>query len=228
MNLVEVFISLGLITAIYKYIENKTYDVVYETSNLDNKQYLVRNLPDKKEAVNTLAHIALSLQKIVSYVKTSENTKLFNDYLKDDFDKEYNINKKNKDDKKVLLEKQKLIKKLEKDIKRLVSNFNPDAISENTPDAKYTSYSVNKGEKLFFCIRSKKNNEKLVDKNVMLFVAIHELSHLMTEEVGHPPDFWNNFRFLLKVAVDIKVYKYINFNVYPKDYCGTQITDTPL
>lgn len=228
MNLVEVFISLGLLTAIYKYIEKKTYDVVYETSNLDNKQYLVRNLPDKKEAANTLAHIALSLQKIVSYLKTGESSKLFKNYLEEDFNKENNVNEKNNNKEELILKRQKIIKKLEKDIKRLVSNFNPDAISENTPDAKYTSYSVNKGEKLFFCIRSKKNNETLVDKNVMLFVAIHELSHLMTEEIGHPPDFWNNFRFLLKVAVDIKVYNYINFNAYPKDYCGTQITDTPL
>jgi hypothetical protein len=62
----------------------------------------------------------------------------------------------------------------------------------------------------------------------MMFVAIHELSHLMTEEVGHPPDFWNNFKFLLKVAIELKVYKYIDFNAYPKDYCGTKITDTPL
>ena len=38
-------------------------------------------------------------------------------------------------------------KKFDKDIKRLIKNYNPDSLSENTPDSKYTSYSENKGAK---------------------------------------------------------------------------------
>ena len=62
----------------------------------------------------------------------------------------------------------------------------------------------------------------------MMFVAIHELSHLMTESIGHEPEFWENFKFLLLVGIHLKKYKNINFNKNPEEYCGTEITDTPL
>ena len=109
-----------------------------------------------------------------------------------------------------------------------MANFNPDAFSETTPDAKYTSYSVNKGEKIVFCLRDKKEGEALVKENIMTFVAIHELGHLMTKSVGHEPEFWNSFKLLLKIAIDNGLYKNIDFNSTPKDYCGVKITDTPL
>ena len=113
-------------------------------------------------------------------------------------------------------------------IKRLYKNFNPEAFSETTPDAKYTSYSVNKGEKIVFCLRDKKAGETLVKENIMTFVSIHELAHLMTKSIGHEPDFWANFKLLLKVSIDNGLYKNIDFNSTPKPYCGIQITDTPL
>jgi predicted metal-dependent hydrolase len=118
--------------------------------------------------------------------------------------------------------------KLKEDIDRLVANFNPDNFSETTPDAKYTSYSVNKGEKIVFCMRDKKDGEELVKENIMTFVAIHELGHLMTKSVGHEPEFWNSFKLLLKVAIDNGIYKNIDFNNTPKDYCGVKITDSPI
>ena len=37
--------------------------------------------------------------------------------------------------------------------KRVVKNYNPKAISEGSEDKKYTSYSINKGEKIVFCLR---------------------------------------------------------------------------
>lgn len=230
MNIVEIFISLGLLTVIYKYFEKKSFDVVMVKSNLNGKKYLVRNLPDKQEASDNLSYLSDNLMKIVNYLDNTNRITIFNKFMKDDFDKENKFNKKSSDahKEKVQQNKTKMMIKLKRDIDRLKTNYNPDNITENTPDAKYTSYSVNKGEQLYFCLRSKKNGEKLVDKNVMMFVAIHELSHLMTEAVGHPPDFWNNFKFLLKVAIDLKVYNHIDFNAYPKDYCGTKITDTPL
>ena len=68
------------------------------------------------------------------------------------------------------------------DIKRLKRNFDPDNISESTQYSKYTSYSVNKGEKIVFCIRSKKTNQ-LEKENILMFVALHELGHLMTKSI---------------------------------------------
>ena len=111
---------------------------------------------------------------------------------------------------------------------RLMNKYNPDRISESIPGSKYTSYSVNKGEKIVLCIRSKKDEEQLMDVNTMMFVSIHELAHIMTKSIGHTEEFWNNMRFLLKRAIDIGVYRQQDYKKYPVKYCGIKITDTPL
>jgi hypothetical protein len=123
----------------------------------------------------------------------------------------------------------------EEDTKRLRSNFNEDAISESSPGSTYTSYSINKGSKLVFCIRDRKKGqpEKLIDLNTIMFVAIHELSHLATKSIGHTPEFWDNMKKLLKRASELKmdnqvIYKPVEYSKQPKDYCGMQITSSPL
>ena len=113
-------------------------------------------------------------------------------------------------------------------LKRLKKNYKPNNITESSPGNKYTSYSINKGEKIVFCLRSKKGDNKLVDLNTMMFVAIHELAHLMTKSIGHTTEFWDNMRFLLKEGIKVGVYVKQDFNNLPVDYCGTKITDTPL
>ena len=113
-------------------------------------------------------------------------------------------------------------------VKRLVENFNPKTIKETLPTSEYTAYSENKGEKLAFCLnKKKKNNENLIDSNTLTFVAIHELSHIMTESVGHTEEFWNNFKFLLENAVGLKLYTPVNYKKEPENYCGMDITDNP-
>lgn len=111
----------------------------------------------------------------------------------------------------------------DEDRQRLYDNFNPDNISEGSYDTGYTSYSINKGEKIIMCLRSKNNPSELVKLNVLVYVAVHELSHLMTKEVGHPKIFWHNFKFLLKEAVKLKLYKKVQFADNPVDYCGIKI-----
>lgn len=113
-------------------------------------------------------------------------------------------------------------------IKRMKSKFNPKAVVESSPGNKYTSYSINKGEKIVFCLRSKDGNQELVDLNTMMFVAIHELAHLMSKSIGHTKEFWDNMKFLLEVGIEINVYTKQDFNKTPQEYCGTTITDTPL
>lgn len=116
----------------------------------------------------------------------------------------------------------------DEDIKRLKKNYRPDNISESSPGNKYTSYSINKGEKIVFCIRSKDTSNKLVDINTMMFVAIHELAHLMTKSIGHTPEFWTNMKYLLKKGIDVGVYVKQDFSKNPVNYCGTKITNSPL
>ncbi len=115
-------------------------------------------------------------------------------------------------------------------VKRLLQRFqaNPDRILESTPDAEHTSYSVNKGEKVHLCLRQRQGgDESLVNENVMVFVALHEMAHMITDEIGHPPEFWNNFGWLLKESEKIGAYQYQDFKAHPVRYCGTNITDQP-
>ena len=105
----------------------------------------------------------------------------------------------------------------------LKDNYVSENISEGTDDTKYTSYSVNKGEQLVFCLRSRDNADKFVEENVLMYVATHELAHLMTSDIGHTPLFWENFKYLLNEAVNINVYTKTNYAESPIDYCGINI-----
>jgi len=179
------------------YLETKSLDVKYIVSNVDNQEYLVRNLPDKQEASDLMANININLKKLIASVNKIERQENFTD------------------------------ENLE-DIKRLTKNYREGNISESNPGNKYTSYSINKGEKIVFCIRSKDGLDTLVELNIMMFVAIHELGHLMTQSIGHGQDFWDNMTFLLKEAIDIGVYEKQDYFKYPVEYCGTTINDSPL
>ena len=101
-------------------------------------------------------------------------------------------------------------------------------IIETLPTSKYTAYSQNKGEKLAFCLNATKDNpEQLIDLNTLTFVALHELAHVATKSVGHTPEFWDNFKFLLIQAEKINIYNPMDYKNNPKNYCGMTITDNP-
>ena len=110
---------------------------------------------------------------------------------------------------------------------RLVEGFNPQKISETLPTSELTAYSENKGEKLAFCLNTTKEGNKLIDLNTLTFVALHELSHIMTESVGHNQEFWQNFKFLLENAKASGVYDPVDYKKKPKEYCGMKINDNP-
>ena len=113
-------------------------------------------------------------------------------------------------------------------VERIQENFRSDKISEGSENSKYTSYSINKGEKIVLCIRSKDQQKKLVDLNTMMFVVLHELAHIATKSIGHTPEFWDNFKWILKEAVGTNTYISQDFRSKPVEYCGIQITDNPL
>jgi len=114
-------------------------------------------------------------------------------------------------------------------VAQMLRNFDadPSRFSESAPDASYTSYSLNKGEKVFMCLRQRNETEELVNENVVTFVALHEMAHIGTVDIGHTPLFWNNFGWLLKQAEAIQIYEFTDFKAHPVEYCGVRITDQP-
>lgn len=106
-------------------------------------------------------------------------------------------------------------------INLVVNNFKEDRtiIYETDPESSLTSYSVNKGEEISFCLRSKKTG-KLHDINLLMYVGIHEISHIGCPEIGHGDLFKKVFRFFTQEAIKIDVYKKVNYYELPVEYCG--------
>ena len=110
---------------------------------------------------------------------------------------------------------------------RLVEGFNPKTISETLPTSELTAFSENKGEKIAFCLNTTKEGNRLIDINTLTFVALHELSHVCTESIGHKQDFWQNFKWVLQNAKEAGIYNPIDYKKSPKEYCGMKINDNP-
>ena len=112
-------------------------------------------------------------------------------------------------------------------IELLSKNLNQERtqIYENSTSSEYTSYSVNKGEEIVFCLRSKKTGN-LHDINLMMYVAIHELAHIGCFEIGHTPLFKRIFALYLTVAIELGIYKYDNYDSNPVEYCGMILSST--
>jgi predicted metal-dependent hydrolase len=110
-------------------------------------------------------------------------------------------------------------------IKQLYKNLHKDRslIYENDPNSKLTSFSVNKGEEIAFCLRSKKNNE-LHQLNLIMYVALHEMAHIACPEIGHGELFKKIFKFLTEVSIEIGLYKLDNYEINPVEYCGMMLS----
>lgn len=113
-------------------------------------------------------------------------------------------------------------------VKRLLTRFNADNISEGEYDSRYTTYTLNKGEKMVFCLRKRDGTDELHKENLLIFVGIHELAHIATVSKHHTDEFKTNFKFLVENAVKYGLYNPTNFRDKPVQYCGIRVTDTPL
>lgn len=113
------------------------------------------------------------------------------------------------------------------DVIRLNKKFNPDNMREAEDSKDQTSYTINKGEMIHLCLRHKNDDKSLHDHNLLMFVVIHELAHIMSKSIGHNQEFYKNFKFLLTEAVEAGIYSPVNFQNNPVKYCGVKVTNNP-
>ena len=106
-------------------------------------------------------------------------------------------------------------------IKNLDVNFNENrtSIHETDPTSDLTSYSVNKGEELSVCLKSK-NSGQLHDINLLMYVVIHEMAHFACPEIGHGALFQKIFKKFIEVAIKLEIYNYDDYTSKPIEYCG--------
>jgi len=173
------------------------YDVTYVRSVIDNKVYKIRRGDAKEtyleESADTLANINTRVMKLISYLDTLDSDK--------------NI--------KMLVDK-------------LKQNYSSSAISEAAVDKRYTTFTVDKKD-MHICLRTRDEKERLYNMNTLMYVVIHELAHMCNYDkegspiLGHGLEFKYIFKLLVEKAIEIGIYKYVDYQKAPTEYCGIVI-----
>lgn len=117
---------------------------------------------------------------------------------------------------------QNVAKRLAGRWKRIRSNSN--GLRETGSGESSAAYTVNKGDQMRICVRDEKSDNLFENENDMMFVLIHELAHLMSKSYGHNLEFKKNFSIITRIAVELGIYDYIDYQKNPTNFCGTDIT----
>ena len=193
----ETILIIMFLSIVFVFIFIHSSEVSFQES-FSGEQYLVRNLDDKDKAADLLYNIKTRLKKLIDYINS--------DCLKNETERTKFINQYNRS---------------------ILNKFNYIIFRESTDNSKFTSYSINKGEEIVFCLRSIPDN-KLHNINELMYVAIHEIAHVGCPEIGHTSLFKKINLELLKYAIDCGVYSYKNYNALPEQYCGIQLSNNIL
>lgn len=112
--------------------------------------------------------------------------------------------------------------------KQFIENYDSGNIHEISPKNLMSATSFTEGKsKLVMCLRDKET-EQLHHINTITFVFLHELSHMMNDQFGHPMQFWQLFKVVLQNSVECGIYVPVDYKKNPVKYCGMQITQCPL
>ena len=101
-------------------------------------------------------------------------------------------------------------------------HFEPKHIQEST-----SSYTINK-KYMYLCLRQ--TNNQYSDPNTLMFVAIHELAHMISAQADPThvtQEFHSNFENLLRFAYQQSIWNYVDYSVAPVFYCGINVDATP-
>jgi hypothetical protein len=114
-------------------------------------------------------------------------------------------------------------------VERLKSRTSSLKIEEAVHEADSSTYTINKGEIMAICLRKKNKQKDFYQMDLLLFVLIHELAHIMTISEGHTPEFMKNFKFILKEAASCGLYSPVDYSTSSNriDYCGVIVTHNP-
>ena len=121
-------------------------------------------------------------------------------------------------------------------VQRLIQNWERGvSIKEIGKMETDAAYVINK-QYMSFCLPE--DTAKTIDNlNLMTYVGIHELAHIMSNETGHGDEFIQNFEFLLNYAKTLEyndpilkkkmpVYIQLNKLNTADNYCGVSLTNS--
>ncbi len=106
-------------------------------------------------------------------------------------------------------------------VANMMEHYHMDAIQETHPQRPgETSYVVGNGEIFSLCIRHLVGGSYTYhDLNTLMFVSLHELTHLASNDVNHEDIFWRVFRWILMEADEMGIYDLVDYSRYPVMYC---------
>ena len=127
-----------------------------------------------------------------------------------------------------------ILTEVDKKIKLFIANFPDKKVTEkyhsiefyeNSPHSGSTSYVTD--DMIALCIRDEYG--EFHDMNTVTFVALHELSHIATDddEEDHGNTYWTNFANILRKAESLGIIELIDYKNNPVRYCGVEITSNP-
>lgn len=179
-------------------------ETLYIESDIDKNKYLIRN--GNKKSIEYLKSSANILAEI------NKRIMILIQYL--------DINYGKDNDKKFFIQK-------------LKENYNPSILSEAAIDKRYTTYTIDK-EEMHICLRTRDQEEKLYDINLLMYVVLHELAHFCNYNQdgdpiqGHGSEFKSIFKFFIIESIKIGIYDYTDYYENPEPYCGILLTSSIL
>lgn len=107
----------------------------------------------------------------------------------------------------------------------LIDEYDVDDLVEDDDEA----FTIGKGKKIHICMRNKEVG--FIDINTIMFVVLHELSHIVTKPQRNPhtANFWVNNIWIMTEAESIGIFRSINYRLNPVKYCnGITLNKTPM
>lgn len=198
---ITLYIVIIILISYFVWISYYSYNEnIYVVSDIDNNTYLIRRGRNKSKIF--LKNSANRLAEINKRILLLINS---------------------------LEEKAKIDENKYYFVKYLKKNYNASKLSEAAYDPKYTTYTINKDE-MHICLRTRDINEKLYDINLLMYVILHELSHMCNYDEngypinGHGNEFKYIFYILVKEAIEMNLYIHKNYKESPVEYCGIMLT----
>ncbi len=113
--------------------------------------------------------------------------------------------------------------------RRLAKRYRAENVREGSPynNEDNTSYVYDKGAIIVFCLRYEEN-AKFHDIDTLMYVVLHELSHIASRGFGHGREFKKNFLWMLHRGKEAQIYSGIDYSKYPVNYCGLEVAHNPL
>jgi len=90
----------------------------------------------------------------------------------------------------------------------------------------FTSYTLDKKD-MSMCLRDRQNDQ-LYDDNLITYVFLHELAHIMSPTYGHDDVFVRCFQVMLAAAVALHLYIQVDYSKQPVNYCGGVYLNTTV